>query len=427
MLGLREKLVGAILGVAMLGATTAAVMQSNATYFSHAKASAYETTLNHNNAPTLSAGEGTIVDSRGITWEYHNASNSSDGHVVLGTDSYVGVSHNSSWGITAIDAVTANFTAGQFSEGLWLLKSTDGITWHESEILTSGQETYSVNNWRYIRFYNYTSTIDITSISVGYACSGISATEDVDFAKAENVNTDLSSILEAEATSTISPLSDGGQALRLYNGTSGDSSYIVVSFPQINSWHSIFTDAIEFDFCHTNNQYKPSIQLMNGSKTVGTVQKYDAAKSSYRVSDINEDWWHIEIPINSMTAWYVAHGDKATPDCSVDGIKICSRGNCIVDNLMIGSAPCELGNYNSPTWFPTADSTGNSYMWLKVCWVGKLYSVDIQDTALTSYAPTGDCLFYIQCLYAGTVDVTATVICGYNHRQYTITRTVTIK
>lgn len=423
MLGLKEKLVGAILGVAMLGATTAAVMQSNATYFSHAKASAYETTLNHNNAPTLSAGEGTIVDSRGITWEYHNASNSSNGHVVLGADSYVGVSHNSSWGITAIDAVTANFTTGQSSEGLWLLKSTDGITWHESEILTSGQETYSVNNWRYIRFYNYTSTIDIASISVGYACSGISATEDVDLAKAENVNTDLSSVLEAEATSTISPLSDGGQALRLYNGASGDSSYIVVSFPKIDSWHTIFTDAIEFDYYHINNQYKPSIQLMNGTNKIGTVQSWDNKKSNYKATDIDSDWWHCEISISSLAALYVDHTDKATKDCSVDGIRIVSSGNCIIDNLKISSSPCELGNYNNPSYKPKV----GEYYWLKTSWVGKLYSVDIDNSSsLFTYTPTANSPFYIYCDALGTVDITVEIECGYNHRSYTITKTVTI-
>ena len=418
MIKLKEKIVGAILGVALIGATTATIIQGNAG-FKSTQASAFTTTLNHNNAPTLSNGEGTMVDEKGITWEYSNASNSSTGHVVLNAQSYVGISSSSSWGITAIDTITTTFTGDE----LWLLNSVDGVNWNECQTLESGLATTLSNNWRYIRFYNYQGTIDINSVSIGYACSGISSTEDVDLAKSSNVR--ANSVLEAEATNTVSPRSTGGQALRLFNGQSGDSSYIVVSFPQVSSWHNIFTDAIEFDYYHANNNYKPSVQLMNGTKKVGTTQSFDSTKSNYKVTDINSDWWHCEIPISSLTALYVDYGDTITGNCPVDGIRIVSSGNCIIDNLRIGSTPCELGNYNNPKYKPSV----GSYLWLKTCWVGVLHSVDIDDSSpLFTYDKDNEnSPFYIYCEAAGTVDVTVEIECGYNHRTYTITKTITIQ
>ena len=39
--------------------------------------------LDESNSPTLSSGEGIMVDSKGVTWEYHNASDYNNGHVEL--------------------------------------------------------------------------------------------------------------------------------------------------------------------------------------------------------------------------------------------------------------------------------------------------------------------------------------------------------
>lgn len=415
------QVIGGVLSTTLLAATAVAV-GNGSVIGSSASASAYSTILNANNSPTIVNEQAVVVDDKGVTWEYQGVQNYNNGHISLKNGGYFGVSPETNYGITGIEHITTNFTTA--GAELWLLKSTDGIIWHEGEQLASGVPSQKANGWRYIRFYNYSddeNPINISSITIGYGCSGLSSTEDIDLAKVSNVRT--SNILEAVATNTISPNSIGGQALSLQNGVSGNDSYIVVTMDHYDSWHEIYNYAIEFDYYHANNPYKPSIQLMNGNTKIGSAQSWDSKKSNYKVTDINEDWWHCELSINSMVAWHVDHGDTSTADKPVDGIRIVSSGNCIIDNLKIGSNPCELGNYNNPSYSPTA----GSYLWIKTCWVGTLYSVSIADTALTRYAPSGECYFYVECLAAGTVDVTVSVTCGYNRRTYTITKTITIK
>ena len=115
---------------------------------SHASASPSTITLNNSNSPTLSGGAGTMVDNKGVTWEYFNASDYNNGHVTLDSEGYVGVSSSDQNAITAITSVKAIFTGSD----LWLLRSSDGITWHDGEILTTGEASTIANNWRYIRW-----------------------------------------------------------------------------------------------------------------------------------------------------------------------------------------------------------------------------------------------------------------------------------
>ena len=56
------------------------------------KASAFTMSLNATNAPTINNGEGTMVDEKNVTWEYHNASALNNGHVTLNHQGYFGVS-----------------------------------------------------------------------------------------------------------------------------------------------------------------------------------------------------------------------------------------------------------------------------------------------------------------------------------------------
>ena len=68
--------------------------------------------LNSSNSPILSEGEGTMVDSHGVTWEYHEASNNVSGHVTLNHEGYCGVSQYSAYGYTGISNIEVTFEAG---------------------------------------------------------------------------------------------------------------------------------------------------------------------------------------------------------------------------------------------------------------------------------------------------------------------------
>lgn len=258
----KGKSIALIIGSVLLPATVAgALFVGSTNSFQPLKADAYSVTLNNNIQPTLdSSGAGTldIPTNLGndVTWEYSNAQDYASGHVALKNGGYFGVSSASTYSYTGISNITINFTAGSDGE-LWLLKSLDGITWHECSLLKDVDKTSLTtassslaNNWRYIRFwFDYDSNntpLNINSVIIDYGCSGISATEDVDMAKMANVR-DSKEIVPKTA-SIISPLSVGGEAVEFGPGISGDNSYVVFSFPKIDSWHDIYTSKIEFDY-----------------------------------------------------------------------------------------------------------------------------------------------------------------------------------
>lgn len=184
------KIVGACLGLVLATSVGFATLANSVR---PTRASAHTITLNNNNSPDLINGEGTN-DLNGVIWEYHNVSNNANGHITINHQGYFGISSSSNWGYTGIEGITANFSSGE----LWLLKSVDGVNWNESAILETGVENNTADNWRYIRFYSYADIIDVSSISFGYSCSGISSAQDVDNAKVNNVLS-MSSNLEAEA------------------------------------------------------------------------------------------------------------------------------------------------------------------------------------------------------------------------------------
>lgn len=98
------KIVGACLGLALIG-SVGIVALNNSVKLTHA--SAHNITLNIDNSPDLSNGEGT-QDINGVKWEYYNASENETGHVSLGHQGYAGVASTTDWGYTGIDSITAN-------------------------------------------------------------------------------------------------------------------------------------------------------------------------------------------------------------------------------------------------------------------------------------------------------------------------------
>ncbi len=391
--------------------------------------------LNSDNSPTLSNGSGTIVDEKGVTWEYVNASDYANGHVTLNNQSYVGVSSASAYGITAINGITVDFSGDE----LWLLKSIDGINWHEDKILTSDEEALSANGWRYVRFYSYASQININSISITYDCSGISASEDVDSARVENVISTSENVIYQQETEELSPLGDSTEGVR-FTKTTSDPTWLIIGFGKRYKVGDVKDAAVEFDM-KAPNEYGKTIELYDSSigKTFGS--KFDSKQTDvYKFTNIEGDWYHVEVPISGLVSAisgiYVNGVLKDKPYTDVenrefDAIKI-NAGNTIIDNLRISTTQCELGTFNSKSWTPAV----GEFFWFKVAWVGKLYPEQVQitmsDNTLARVIPYTDpnlysgSPFYLELLAPGTVTFTCTLVSGYNRVSRTISRTFTI-
>lgn len=402
--------------------------------------------LNSSNSPTLVDGEGTIQDSKGVTWEYHNAEDYNNGHVSLDHEGYFGVSENTAYGVTGIEELTVTFEAGSSGE-LWLLNSVDGINWGEVEMLKTPEETSktsattsSIANWRYIRFYYYdtsSDSIDINSLTISYTCTGVDKLEDIDGAKVDNViASGVSSNLTYEAEySEISPRSIGGEAVR-FTKTDSKSSNLALGFGQVYTFGQIQNAKVEFDMQTTNFNYGKSIVLIKDTATIGSTI-WSTQASSYQSYNIEGNWYHIEVAIDAFATPISGYdgNDKPQKDIltkQINGIKI-NAGSCIIDNLKITSTETELGNYNNTAQYPPK---ANTVSWLKISFVGILYPEQVQitfgdpghaeripldDPKLTNGSP-----FYIRWLTTGDITVYVTVVSGYNRQVHTLTKTFTV-
>ena len=424
------KRIALVIGLAVLPAMVmGTIIFTSNNVVKRSRATGLSIVLNNTQQPELTAGEGTLIDPKGVTWEYHNASSYPSGHVTLNNDSYVGVSSSSAYGITAINSVVATFTGDE----LWLLTSVDGETWSEGEVLTSGQESTIANMWRYVRFYNYSSTVNIDSVEIWYDCSGISAPEDLDSAHFENVITTSGGITYDRETEEISPNSIGGEAVK-FTKTGTSSTTITMGFGKSYKIGQIKNRKVEFDIKAANIMtYGKTIQLMKGTSTVGTEINSNK-HTSYHINNIEDDWYHVEVPITAFVSTISGYKGKDLPKTDIEkqevnGIKI-NQGECTIDNLRISASPCEPGTHNDPSYAITAPSA----YWFKISWVGVLHSctMSFKGDNIGHQIPTDDpdlanqSPFYIQWTASGTVTVTATIVSGYDHRTETVTRTITV-
>lgn len=429
------ELTASLAGAMFLVCSIVAINNNHSSLINKLNAVGHTLTLGNNNSPVLSNGEGTVVDDKGVTWEYSNASDYSQGHIKLNHQGYFGISSTSQYGYTGINELSVNFNS--HDNELWLLKSVDGLNWCEDCILESNESVVSANNWRYIRFYNYSSnnsSIDINSMSLTYSCTGISATEDVDSAKASNVIATSSNLSYSAEYNELSPYSIGGEAVRFEKIDTGNTD-LTLGFGQTYKVGPTQNAKVEFDMKTSNINYGKSITLMNNGSTLGSTI-YSNKGTSYKCDNIQDDWYHIEVPITTFISTISGYNGKDKPHTGVENkeynsIKI-NAGTCIIDNLRITSTQCDLGIFNNPTYKP---SVGEAF-WLKVSWVGKLYPeqvtmsfsdntlarrISLDDPLLTNGSP-----FYIELLGSGTVTVICTVVSGYNRAVHTVQHTIII-
>ena len=452
-----KKAVAVVIGLALLPmiAVEAVFINTNFVFAKPAKANQSPMVLDSSNAPTISGGSAVVTDTKGVSWEYSGAANKTNYHVSLNHQGYFGIKSTTAWGYTKIEGITATFTGTGTSE-LWLLTSVDGITWHEQETLTSGTESTWANDWRFIRFYHYDDCgegntpgcVDIESVSISYGCTGgVSATEDIDSAFVGNV-VSMTGLTKSVETVDISPNSIGGEAVR-FTKSGSSSTKFTIKFNRSYTIGETRHKKVEFDIWTTRTNYKRTITLKGDSYTSGTINTDD--HTSYRWTKIQgtTDWYHVEVPItafaNFVSGYYLTPehktGDGYAQDIPASGLanKVfnsieINQGNCIIDNLRIGSSPCDPGIFNSATYKP---KTGSLY-WLKTSWVGVLFNdrciITFSDNTFGTWIPTTDPDLYAKSPFylrwgnkTGQVTVTVTVVCGYNRRTESTSRLITVQ
>lgn len=387
----------------------------------------YNITLDHDNAPTLTGGVGTMIDEKNITWEYNDCASDASGHVKVNNGGYFGISSSSIYGYTGIDALTASFTGNE----LWLFTSVNGANWIETDKLESGRSTTVANNWHYVRFYSKGGQTSVTSVSIDYRCEGDSAIEDSDGAKASNIVDATSNLTITDEYSELSPSGKPTtRAVRLEKSGSASSSFTInFAYPYIA--RDIAERKIEFDI-KGNANFNRTILLMSGSEQIGSKLETNTRSELYRWTNIADNWWHVEAPITyfyTLISGYKKQ-DLPTIDPSIEitGITL-NSGTCIIDNFRISEEAMVLGNYNN-----TTTCTKNNVFWFKISYSGILISCvmtfDVADVveqvSTTDPNIKNGSPFYIRGLNPGTVTVTATVTVGYSSTSQTIQITITV-
>ena len=263
---------------------------------------------------------------------------------------------------------------------------------------------------------------------------------DSDFAKIENING--LSYLTAVKEETVT---QGSQEAVRFTNTGGKNSkdhIFYVNLDQDYNLYDIATCKIEFDYYHTykreqNTKGFPKLQLFYNTTGRGTAQGGDDTITEiapYVVTNIDEDWWHLEYYITSMCPTICDHQDKPQSNYKINRIKFLDRGVYdyadvtgwfVMDNLKLTNEPgARLGIFNR-----TAGDSAGKFFWFKVAWSGDLHScvlatsdsnIAIPDTASTK-SP-----FYVELLTAGQVTITATLEIGSNHEIFTISNTITV-
>ena len=263
---------------------------------------------------------------------------------------------------------------------------------------------------------------------------------DQGFAKIENVN----GLSYLTATKEEAITQGSSEAIRFTN-TGGKNSKDHVWYINLDRDYNLYdiaTYKIEFDCYHTykreqNTKGFPKLQLYTDNTARGTAQGGDDTITEiapYVVTNIDEDWWHLEYYITSMCPTICDHQDKPQSNYKINRIKFIDRGVYdyadvtgwfVIDNLLLTNEPgARLGLFNR--WL--GDSVGK-YFWFKVAWSGDLYSC-VLTTSDTTKAIWDDestkSPFYVKLLEKGQVTITATLEIGSNHEIFTISNTITI-
>lgn len=263
---------------------------------------------------------------------------------------------------------------------------------------------------------------------------------DNDFAKMDNLG-NISNLTAAQETTLTQ---NSNEAIRFTNvsGTSGKDHIFNINLDRDYNLYDIATCKIEFDYHHRykREQYNkgfPSVQLYYNSTARGSAQGGGDTItniSPFTVTDIDENWWHLEYYITSMCPTICDHQDKPQSNYKINSIRFNDKGVwdyadttafMVIDNLVFTNEPgARLGLFNR-----TAGDTVGKYFWFKVAWSGDLHSCVLTTSDSSIAVPDTESTkspFYVHLLAAGRVTITATVEIGSNHQIFTISNTITV-
>ena len=276
--------------------------------------------------------------------------------------------------------------------------------------------------------------------------------EDTDFAKTSYVRSSSNLTLTKETTITQGSY----EAIRMTSttGSSSGNHIIHINFDRDYYLSEIRFYKIEFDYYHKykreqNTKGFPSVTFMNNNSSQGTEQGgTDTVNdiSPFVVTNIDQDWWHLEYFVFASMPTLANHQDNPIAlDKKVNGVKINDKymfdynsitAFTIIDNLQFSIEPAaRLGIFNR--W--TSDSAGK-FFWFKVAFSGELHSCILSssdtevavpefsadDTTSTSAPFPNGSPFYFKLLKAGTVSLTATLVIGRHHTVFTVTNTLKV-
>ncbi len=423
------------------------------------KASAHSLILNHGNAPTLVNHAGNKVDEHNVTWEYYNANDNASGHISLDHQGYFGVSSSTDWGYTGIDSLTVTFSKGTNGE-LWLLTSINGTDWEEGEILTSGLETHTADNWRFVRFYYWDedhNSADITSVNIGYQCTGTdfaSAADDPDLAQLSHLRR-ADDLNVTKETTIVSPRCGSTQALRLTetNGRTSSTTHheMIFNIPS-GTLEKYQNYKIEFDYYYIRKRDPkktpgyPSLKLANGNTPTGAQKGINTAFDGFTVEEIKDGngnktgWWHLECYITYIMQ--LAENKLSTAITGItiydDGIYEHDRdgapfeGFAIIDNFFLTNH--ERSGCVTNSWTTVKiGATGNDRYFVRENFCGSVHSVSYSssDTSVATVyteAKQGNLLCYIEGLAPGDIVITITYKLGYDRKVVVVqTKTLTVE
>lgn len=263
---------------------------------------------------------------------------------------------------------------------------------------------------------------------------------DVGFAKLDNVNG--LSYLTATKEETITK--NSLEAVRFTN-TGGKASRDHVWYINLDKDYNLYdiaTFKIEFDCYHKykreqNTKGFPKLQLYTDTTARGAAWGGDDTITEiapYVVTDLDEDWWHLEYYITSMCPTVCDHQDKPQSNYKINRIKFLDRGVYdyddvngwfVIDNLLLTNEPgARLGLFNRTT----GDSVGK-FFWFKVAWAGVLHSCVLSvsdDTIAIPDTESTKSPFYVKLLKKGKVTVTATLTLGSGRIVQTISNEITV-
>jgi len=264
--------------------------------------------------------------------------------------------------------------------------------------------------------------------------------DDSDFARFENIGNLSNLIASKEETITCG----SSEAIRLTNtaGTQTKDHIFNINLGSEYNLYDIATCKIEFDYYHAykreqNTKGFPKLQLYENNTGRGTAQGGDETItniSPYTVTNIDEDWWHLEYYITSMCPTMADHQDTPQSNYKVNRIRFTDRGVydygtttafMIIDNLVFTNEPgTRLGLFNRTS----GDKVGK-FFWFKVAWSGDLHSCVLTTSDETIAIPDLESTkspFYVKLLQKGNVTITATLDIGTNHTIQTISNTITV-